>query len=589
MSINVDLSGTDNMPNPFLLNDAARDLREFGATFQSSLDGAHQKWTAVEQFYSAPEQHYVHRALDKPAETAEAIASAAAASAAALEEFAATISSLKARRAELKGDILNAQAADEAQDDARGFNPLGSLLDVGEDFAIRLVLQHRADNLAEELRTAEDACIKAHQGLKRASVNVMPVYGGSKDEFVVSDVTGVFNRIRNGVGDQEQAMSQYLALLATLTPAQMRLFLQHNPAAPLTLPPPGADPRQNKDYWNNLPQSQRDLIAASLPSLVGNMEGIPYADRVPANYAALELAMQQPGLTQTQRDSYENIKRAADKVSGGITRGIISFDPSHPPLAAIAIGNMDTASNITWNIPGMGTSTAGMDGWTDASQNIHDAQNKLNITDNAVVAWVGYRTPDMFPDSMDVLGTAHADVGGDRLASALNGFNVAGGDRNPYIAVSAHSYGTTTSAYGLTRIDFDVDSVAFVGSAGLDSGVVDEASDMRVKDGPDGNPAVYATRSDWDLVAAGGTFGSRRMSPLEEGFGAHEFSSAGDPERDLLPTLGHSVSGNYDGDYWNPTETPTDHGYLDRDTQSLDSVARITTGSGDHITQAEEN
>lgn len=603
MSITVDLSGTDNLPSAYSLLRAAPNLGERIDGMSAAYAHAQSKWQSLTEHYRAPEQHLVYAALDKPRDDSESIADAVASSVTALEAFAEAVEAIKKKRAILKADIAAADQADVAEDKERAEDDsstfLHNLYDLGEDWLIRRRLQERADALAEELRTAEDECIRAHSRLARSTVDVVSSYGGNKDEYIAQDVSQAYNRVQNSIGDPTAAMQQYLSLLTALTPAQMALFLKHNPGAPLSVPPLGADPKQNKEFWANLPQDKRTALAQALPSLVGNMEGIPYSDRIAANNEALDKALALP-LPKAQLDLYREIERSLQSSDGSAARGLISFDPTQPPLAAVAIGNMDSAKNVTWNVPGMGTTADSMNDWSTASQNIYDAQKKAGATDHAVVAWVGYHAPPMLTESFDVMDTTLADAGGDRLASSLNGFHAASAGRDPYISVAAHSYGTTTSAYGLTRIDFDVDSVAFFGSAGVDQAVVDEASDLRIKNAEDGQPALFATNATRDFVAPGGALGSGRLNPIDSynpdtinpwapdsEFGAHRFGSNGDPERNLAATLGHSVIGESENPN-NPIETVRGHGYLDRDTQSLDSVAHITTGQGDDVMDREQ-
>ncbi|MCC9175534.1 alpha/beta hydrolase [Arthrobacter sp. zg-Y179] len=595
MSINVDLSGTDNLPNEAALLAAAGRLDRRAERMADTLDDAQAKWQTVSAFYRAPEASLVYTAMDKPREDGEEMLLAVRSSKQALEVFAGEITAIKAKRAELKAKIATAQAQDKREAEiidgmgefgflGEAVSKIGSVLDSADAFMDQFMLQREADQLAADLQKAEQECNRAHQALVRPAADVPPISKEALNEWAIQDVTQAYNRVQNSIGDPTVAMQQYLALLAGLRPDQMEQFLARNPEAALSPPALGSDPQKNKQAWEKLTPEQRAVISQKVPSLVGNLEGIPYSDRIAANNAALDLALAQKPLPDAQRDVLKEIKAAVDAGRDDTTvRGLISFDPTHPPLAALAIGNMDTADNVTWNVPGMGTTAGSMDNWAEGSQNIYDAQLKLGGGDPAVVAWIGYHTPGM-PPSTEVLGNEHALDGGERLASSLNGFNAASDGRDTYVSVAAHSYGTTTTAHGLTGIDFDVDSVAFYGSAGLDDTAL---ADMRIKDGPEGQPALFATHASQDQVAWTGNVLSQRTDPLGDGFGSHEFSSEGDAERELKQTLGHSAIGE-DGDKWNPLHTYDEHGYLDNGTQSLDSIAKITTGNGDEVLQREE-
>ena len=504
--IAVDLSGTDNLPDPEALSTAAAGIAEQTDQMAQTLNDAQDKWRTITDSYRAPEQQIVFSAMDKPSDNGAAIGRAAASARNALEEFADAVRTIKAKRATLEVDVLGAKVADRARENLTpGFVPdfIADFVDEKSDALVSALLQRRADALASDLQAAEDRCRTALRALRRHTSDVLPASAANENEYAASDATRALNRVLNGDGGPD-AMRQFLAALALLTPSQAAQFKQSNPEL-FSGPHPGLDPRSNKEAWSRLTPEQRQSLTKQFPLMVGNLEGIPYSDRTAANAVALEaeLVLTPDG---ERKDALLAIKLGSESTQGEAPRGIISLDLGAPPLAAVVIGNLDTADNVTWNVPG----------------------------------------------------------------------------RDPYVAVAAHSYGTTTSAYGLTQTDFDVDSVTFFGSAGLDQAVVDNAADLHVKPASDGTPALFATNAPQDFVAPGGAYGGYRINPLEEGFGAHEFSSLGDPARDLVATRGHSVSGG-DATNLNPIGTQKGHGYLDDGTHSLDSVARATTGRGDSV------
>lgn len=586
--IAVDMSGTDNLPDPDALCAAAAGLAEQTADMAQTLNDVQDKWRTITDYYRAPEQHVVFSAMDKPRDDGEEISQVASAARNALEDFAEAVRTIKAKRETLDSHVLTAKVIDRAKESALAtWMPdfITDAVDGGTDAMVSAYLQQRADALAADLRAAEETCRSELRGLRRRTSDVLPAAAGTENEYAASDATRALNKVLNGDGGPE-AMSQFLAALALLTPAQAEQFRRSNPEL-FSGPHPGLDPQNNKEAWNRLSAAQRESLAKDFPLMVGNLEGIPYSDRTAANAAALqaELDRTPPG---ERRDALLAISEGAVATSPSAARGIISLDLGSPPLAAVAIGNLDTADNVTWNVPGMGTEWKSDQSWTDASQNIYDAQRGVGQRNHAVVAWIGYETPPQIGvNDLEVLEVAHAQTGGDKFATSLNGFNVASGDRDPYIAVTAHSYGTTTASYGLTQTDFDVDSVTFFGSAGLDQAVVDQATDLHIKPASDGTPALFATNALQDVVAPGGAYGGYRLNPLEDGFGAHEFSSKGDPARDLVATRGHSVIGTGATNI-NPTGTQEDHGYLDVGTHSLDSVARVTTGMGDSVLERDK-
>lgn len=426
------------------------------------------------------------------------------------------------------------------------------------------------------------------------------------------------------------AGQEYLALLAQLSPADLVIYGMTNPDRarnPLAM---ANNTAHVKSWWGGLAPDARALLTATVPGIIGNLNGIPYSVRNTANRQLIQILTTNPPADEATRKAIEGINNSLTGRNGknAADRFVVSFDLNRGnPLAAIAIGDLDTAGNVTWNIPGMGTTVApgGIDTWTKAAQAVYDQQQwavgrygPAGMT-NAVVSWVGYDTPGMVPDSIEVFAGDKAWAGADKLAAALDGFHetrdIGNGEGVPKVNVLAHSYGTTTSAYALTKTAHNVDTVTFFGSAGVDPNVVPGASALHVAAGADERPAVYATQASMDMIAPGGITGSAlggvgaagwnwfndpvgagprlvetisghqpqqlRVAPTMSGLwpGAHVFSSEGgiDPEsgKILENTDGHQATG--DGS-WGLANASAGHGYLDKDTESLLNIGKTTTG-----------
>ncbi|MCQ1956923.1 hypothetical protein NNX39_10460 [Arthrobacter sp. zg-Y826] len=182
MSITVDLSGTDKLPDTSEIPSAVRDLGARIAQMTNAYGNAQMKWWSLTDHYRAPEQTLVYTAMDEPRNASAEIADGVGSSVSALEAFAEAVEAIKLKRAALQADILQAQQADAAEDakrsEDRTHHVLGDLFDMGEDLVIQLRLQQRADALTEELRVAEDACIRAHSAMfTRNTRDVVSVYG----------------------------------------------------------------------------------------------------------------------------------------------------------------------------------------------------------------------------------------------------------------------------------------------------------------------------------------------------------------------------------------------------------------------------
>lgn len=416
-------------------------------------------------------------------------------------------------------------------------------------------------------------------------------------------------RDKASTGDVD-ARAEYLSLLASLTPAQLALYGVWNPDAARNPIPArvGEDVLAAGNWWASLPEANKAALIAAVPGIIGNLNGVPYSERAKANRTNIDAVYDDPNTSDATKKTLDTIKTALkgpDK--NAALRSVVSFDLNGgKPLAALAIGDMDTAGNVTWNIPGMETTIDdGLESWTNSAQDLFDLQSKVMSEDQlskgrAVVSWVGYDTPTLGPE---VLMPYKALTGGDRLAAALDGFHATrdGGTAGlPKVNVVAHSYGTTTSSYALTKTHFNVDTVTMFGSAGIDSKSVPNASAMHVNEGADNKPAVYVTQASHDLVAPyAGIGGSTilgplaqrdewvRVSPSDPGFGGHNFSSEGgyDPEtgQAYKPVMGHDAKGW--SDRYQVTAATEGRGYLDPGTESAHNIALTSTGNGDQITQ----
>ena len=152
--------------------------------------------------------------------------------------------------------------------------------------------------------------------------------------------------------------------------------------------------------------------------------------------------------------------------------------------AALVVGDIDNADNVTTYVPGMTTSVEG-EGSTGLVNEMRglkaraEAEGKGGV---AAIAWVGYDAPPApWTGDTSVASTHDAELGGNSLAKHLEGVedsrNASG--RPVHQSVLGHSYGSTTSSYGVAQVRPGVvDDYAVFGSPG-----VKDAAAMRVPEG----------------------------------------------------------------------------------------------------------
>jgi len=355
-------------------------------------------------------------------------------------------------------------------------------------------------------------------------------------------------------------------------------------AAAATIPAPfrklltgGVSPAAAARIWAGLGltrDGEHDLAAlpVSVLSLLGNLEGIPYWVRDTANRTVLAARLRRLNLNPVEKAALQNIRQSLRK-----NRFLIALTADVPPLAAVSIGDLDTAENVTWAVPGMGSSAATMAAWAQAAQNVYNQQGKVGgAARRAVIAWVGYHAPPVpsvnDPD-LGVLRETSAELGAGKLAASIRGLSAARSSDLPRLNVLAHSYGTTTASLGLTKKGVHVDTFTSIASAGIPQSV-GVASGIRadhVYAGQAKNATVGIPGQGDQYAYIGRDFSfPYRKNPVSESFGAERFGADGTP--DLKPVKDHGV------------HTESGSGYLDPGTESLRNVALTTTGQGDRVT-----
>ncbi|MGO4594684.1 alpha/beta hydrolase [Leifsonia sp. 2TAF2] len=353
-----------------------------------------------------------------------------------------------------------------------------------------------------------------------------------------------------------------------------------------------ATPEAVAAEWADAPAELRESVRDSLPLVYGNLGGLPYAVRDRLNRRALAsriAVMQQraastgPGRGQAAASlaAYRAIEKALRP-----RRQLVALTADASPLAAISVGNLDTASEVTWLIPGMGTYSTDMPLWTLAARNLYEAQGRVGAAKKrAVIAWMGYQPPPP-PPSIEAARGFYAEQGAPNLVRDLTALRATRSTGKPVTALNvvAHSYGTTLTADALASADLGIHSVVMLGSAGIEPAVGD-ATALHAE-------SVYVGESSRDPVASLGQFS--RRDPRSPAFGAIVFGCDGAAAEHLKAVTGHEPvlhsawNDNPKSSLWAKIRDAGERirrflshterfGYLDRGTESLANTASATT------------
>lgn len=347
-----------------------------------------------------------------------------------------------------------------------------------------------------------------------------------------------------------------------------------------TVPALGTAPADVARWWNELSENDRTALLSTSPDRLGNLDGIPGSVRDLANRAVLdgERARLEEVARQLRAELDGNLfgglfsnadagleqtvgKLAAlDAIEGALDDGdrqLLALDLSgREAMAAVAVGNVDTAEHVAVYVPGTGSTVqdnlAGYDGQVAT---LRDTASSLpGIPEDAVAAvtWMNYQAPRFGAGPLDFdLNPAFdnaALVGAARLGPFLAGLDAAGSE--PNVTVIGHSYGALTAGLALQQGAI-ADSAVFLGAPWIGT---DDVTDLGLDPG-----AAYLVEAEDDFVADLGVFGS-------------------DPS--WLPGLTHLPSGASVDAAGNALAASTGHSeYLTPGTTSAYEVAEVVVGA----------
>lgn len=369
------------------------------------------------------------------------------------------------------------------------------------------------------------------------------------------------------------------------------------------LPKEGASTEEVAAWWYSLSGREREKIRdeakedikAGRPTkyeALGNMDGIDARTRNEINVTRLdrdiEALEKEKGeilndssnkITQRAKLDYveqrlEEAKGIKSAVGDGTSDvGLYLYEPAtgedghEATHAALAVGNIDDADNVTTYTPGMTTSVKGSEGLVADMKNLKDRAEAEGKGSVAAIAWVGYDAPPS-PQTADfsVVSTHDAELGGNSLAKHLEGIedSRAALKKPVHQSVLGHSYGSTTSSYGVAQVRPGVvDDYAVFGSPG----VKDTAEAMHV---PEGHSFAMLYNGD-----SGGK--GDIITPFNEIGGFFKGTSGALGMNPVDPSSGFRVMDP--GDSGASSRSGAHMRYLDEGTQAQSILAKVVAGT----------
>jgi hypothetical protein len=368
----------------------------------------------------------------------------------------------------------------------------------------------------------------------------------------------------------------------------------------------GKDPAAINTWWLALSRAEREALKVAHPELIGNLDGIPLADRDESNrahlsalYNTLKERDEDGELTSDDEKDLmakaQEIYKALDAAHGQLDENelplstfLMVFDPAAAEgdgHAAIAFGNPETADHVSVNVPGLSSTMNNFAGVAGDAARVREMAARQGDGSVASIAWLGYNAPDFdmsldgIRDGLGVTGEGKAANGARDLSHFIDGLRETRQGDPAHITVIGHSYGSTTvgKAAGL---GMDADDVVLVGSPGA-GGENPKASDL--------SGHVYVGSSDEDFVThlGGADDKSLGADPASEDFGAVRFRV--DPQGEF------NISGSGVGrgienhtSYFDDADTMAAEGRGDQDSASLVNIGKVVAGHGDQVERVDE-
>lgn len=455
--------------------------------------------------------------------------------------------------------------------------------------ALRAALQHLCDAVsrcAEVLATAATGLCPARDALQRAAAHAAAAglqlqCNGRVDasEFDSADAAAVEALARAALRTADEVDADAADALRRATWPRGRpvsgVPAAQQPAPALVRPariPSPASPLDVAAWWAVLRPEARVAALRSHPDRIGALDGLPGEVRHAANVTVLERELAAAAATLARVGTRAGPRPSLDEVisamrthdlltavrhelSADSARRLVTLDLSDGGLAAVAVGDIDTAAHVAVIVPGLACDVTGdLDNVVSDAATMHETARGLAPQATlAAVAWIGYRTPDLLTAAFQT----RAQAGARRLTSFTKGVDgareiarVGGPTAGVHLTLVGHSYGSLAIGLAL-RHKLPVDDAVFAGSPGVGAMFAEQLGL--------GAEHVYVAEADDDVVADFGRFG---QDPSSRSFGATPLPTRGrsEAERWLTESRGHSE-------------------YFRRGTESVHEITAVAVGA----------
>lgn len=240
-------------------------------------------------------------------------------------------------------------------------------------------------------------------------------------------------------------------------------------------PPENGSPSDNKAWWASLSDTAKVALLQGNPGIVGNLDGIPAADRDAANRAVLAreiTRLQGDPNEQSKLKGLETIRERLEHAEPGKPQAfLLGLDTGGDGKAIVSAGNPDKAENVATYVPGTGSELGKIGGDLGRSDKMWAVATTAGSPSTAVITWLGYDAPNGLTDAAS---EKYADGGKAALAGFQDGLRETHEGTPSHNTVMGHSYGTTVVGHAARDGGIDADELVFVASPGVGARDVSE-------------------------------------------------------------------------------------------------------------------
>jgi hypothetical protein len=375
------------------------------------------------------------------------------------------------------------------------------------------------ENVQSDLRTLRHDASELHMTIDAMTNKVIPTSNALPMEAVIAE--GQLQPRLDAILAEANAVDQELATAINMAEGDTPIPADAGPP----VGPQRLTPTQRESDAN---QERVREERTKLQTHINDLQAQADRARAQGDQGRLQDLNGQLAAAQYRMGEFDSIDDALRRAPETyLTQLAIPTDPTHKVRAAVAVGNPDTATDISVTVPGIGSTTRdSLPGMVTEASNLRDTAQqqlrRLGLSGSVVtIAWMGYDPPANLldtgspRDAWRTMNDYRARDGAAALAPYLQ--QLRANDPTAHLSLFGHSYGSLTGSLALQQLNTQglhpVNDAVFYGSPGLELSSPSQlglanghAYVMRAPTGDDWIPEVapLAPLHGWGLDPYGG-------------------------------------------------------------------------------------